>query len=205
MCRFCRETALLVTFDVTSLYTNIPLAEARIAAAQALRKSLIPGEMPTISSLLQLLDLVFTKNIFTFSTGKKLEYYLQTNGVSMGSRCAPSIACTFMAYFEHEYIQTYHTQPLLWKRFIDDCFAIWTHGIEALDVFTEHLNTSHPNIRFTGTHSTTHVEFLDTTVRITNHKLTPELYIKPTSSLSYLHRDSCHPRHVFESLHSHSP
>ena len=118
----------------------------------------------------------------------------------MGSRCAPSVACTFMAYFEHEYIQTYHTQPLLWKRFIDDCFAIWTHGIEALDAFTEHLNTSHPNIRFTRTHSTTHVEFLDTTVRITNHKLTPELYIKPTSSLSYLHRDSCHPRHVFESL-----
>ena len=44
------------------------------------------------------------------------------------------------------------------------------------------------------------VNFLDTTAILENDHIETELYIKPTSSLSYLHRSSCHPLHVFKSL-----
>ena len=44
------------------------------------------------------------------------------------------------------------------------------------------------------------MDFLDTTVKLVDGCLQIDLFIKPTSSLSYLHRDSCHPIIVFQSL-----
>ena len=105
--------ALLATLDVSSLYTNIPLSEAKTAIEKVLTESRPTDEMPRVSSLMSFLDLVFSRNIFTFSNGKTLEYYLQTNGVSMGSKCAPSVACLYMADFEERYVYPYATQPLL--------------------------------------------------------------------------------------------
>ena len=145
------EQALLATLDVSSLYTNIPLSEAKTAIEKVLKESRPTDEMPRVSSLMSFLDLFFSRNIFTFSNGKTLEYYPQTNGVSMGSKCAPSIACLYMADFEEKYVYPYATQPLLWKRYIDDIFIIWTHGDTALDVFVSYLNKCHPSIKFTVT------------------------------------------------------
>ena len=58
----------------------------------------------------------------------------------MGSKCAPSVACLYMADFEERYVYPYATQPLLWKRYIDDIFIIWTHGDTALNAFVSYLN-----------------------------------------------------------------
>ena len=145
-------------------------------------------------------DLFFSRNIFTFSNGKTLEYYLQTNGVSMGSKCAPAVACLYMADFEERCVYPYATQPLLWKRYIDDIFIIWTHGDTTLDAFVSYLNNCHPSIKFTVTKSTLQVDFLDLIVKKTKDGISTELFIKPTSSLAYLHRTSCRRRHVFTSL-----
>ena len=70
----------------------------------------------------------------------------------------------------------------------------------ALDAFVAYLNNCHSSIKFTVTKSTTSVDFLDLTVKKTTNGISTELFIKPTSSLAYLHRNSCHPRHVFTSL-----
>jgi len=194
---------LLVTYDVTSLYTNIPLAEAERAVARMLIRSRTNTTSPSNASLLRLLRHIFEGNIFTFSDGEKLHYYLQTNGVSMGSKCAPSVACTYMGEFERNHIHNippHQPQPILWLRYIDDIFSLWTHGSDQLAVFNTWLNSLHPNLKFTCTSSDTSVEFLDTTVRLTDNKLMTDLFIKPTASLSYLHRNSCHPFHIFLSL-----
>lgn len=198
------ENTILVTLDVTSLYTNIPLPEAERAVARALTRARPGASKPSNTSLLRLLRLVFESNIFTFSDGKKRHYYLQTNGVSMGSKCAPSVACTFMGEFERLHVSNLpdnSPKPLLWLRYIDDIFCIWTHGEPTLLAFTDWLNSLHPRIKFTCTKSSTSVDFLDTKVFFDNdHKLSTDLFIKPTSSLSYLHRTSHHPCHIFTSL-----
>ena len=62
--------------------------------------------------------LVLTCNNFTF-LGK---HYLQVGGTAMGTKVAPSYAINFMNSFEKEHVYTYHQQPLVWKRFIDDIF-----------------------------------------------------------------------------------
>ena len=197
------QGTLLVTYDVTSLYTNIPPAEAERAVARMLIQARPHARSPSNQLLLKLLRHVFQGNIFSFCDGNKLHYYLQVNGVSMGSKCAPSVACTFMGDFERIHIHSLPSdqpRPLIWLRFIDDIFAIWTHGPEALQDFTIWLNARHTNIKFTCSHSETSVTFLDTTVLLKDDHLETELFIKPTSSLSYLHRNSSHPPHVFTSL-----
>ena len=158
---------------------------------------------PCNQSLLRLLCHVFQGNIFSFSDGVKLHLYLQVNGISMGSKCAPSVACTFMGDFERIHIYSLppvEPKPLIWLRFIDDIFAIWTDSTETLTDFTTWLNSRHPNIKFNCSHSETSVSFLDTTVLFKDGQLETELFIKPTFSVSYLHRLSSHPPHVFQSL-----
>jgi len=115
----------------------------------------------------------------------------------MGTRVAPNYAINFMNYFEETYVYTYHTKPLVWKRYIDDIFMIWTHGEEKLDHFVSYLNNCHPTIKFTCEKSYTHVPFLDTLVKKDQEgNLETTLYCKPTDSHSYLHFDSCHPKHT---------
>ena len=53
----------------------------------------------------------------------------------MGTRMAPSYASLFMGKFEHEFLRTQIALPLVWWRFIDDVFAIWTHGEQQLQTF----------------------------------------------------------------------
>ena len=193
---------LLATFDVTSLHTNVPLEEARRAVGRSLLRSRHSGDVPHTESLLHLLKLVFTKNIFSFSNGENLSFYLQTNGVSIGSKCAPAVACIFMAQFEETFDYSLQTskRPVIWLRYIDDIFCLWPHGPEKLASFTEYLNSCHPKIKFTCKSSPHCIDFLDVRVHLTEGRLTTELFTKPTSSLAYLFRSSYHPRRVFDAL-----
>ena len=194
------QDIILVTLDVTSLYTNVPLLQAKQAVGRVLTRTRPWATEPSNQSLIRLLDFVFTKNVFTFSDGNKLHYYVQTSGVSMGSKCAPSVACTYMGEFERQHVYTYHLQPFLWLRYVDDVFCLWNHGDAALQLFVDYLNSREGRIKFTCHSSTTSVEFLDTTVHIKDGVLNTELFIKPTNSLSYLERTSFHPKHTFISL-----
>ena len=181
---------------MTSLYTNIPINEAKIAAAKA------PSNTPTNQQLLLLLDLILKLNIFTFSTGTEILYYLQTIGIAMGTKAAVAIANIFMHFFEDKYIFQNQNllKPLLYKRFIDDIFMIWTHTRRELDNFIQYLNQVHPTIKFTANVSNTSIDFLDTTVHLFERKLRTELYTKPTNAQAYLLRTSYHPKHIFNSL-----
>jgi len=119
----------------------------------------------------------------------------------MGTKVAPSFANLFMADFEDKWVYSYPSKPSLWLRYIDDIFIVWEHGIEELNTFLEHLNTCHPSIKFTNEHSTDKINFLDTTVNVSQDgTLYTSLYCKPTDSHNYLMYDSAHPAHCKDSL-----
>ena len=42
----------------------------------------------------------------------------------MGTRAAPNYAVIFMNDFEEQHVYSYHLQPLVWKRYIDDIIMI---------------------------------------------------------------------------------
>lgn len=183
---------LLVTMDVTSLYTNIPNTEGITAVSDILTRDRTGALYPTNQSLIRLLKLVLEKNNFEFNGS----HYIQVGGTAMGTRVAPSLANLFMADFENRYIYTYHLQPTLYKRYIDDCIMIWQHGRTELDRFLDHLNACHDSIKFTAEISDKEVPFLDTKLILTDDNLTTDLYTKPTDAHIYLHYTSAHPQHM---------
>lgn len=61
--------------------------------------------------------------------------------------------------------------------------------------FIERINSSHPTIKFTTEISDQSVNFLDTTVVLSEGCIHTTLYTKPTDKHNYLHYSSAHPHH----------
>lgn len=185
---------LLVSMDVTSLYTNIPHDDG-IAACREIWDRRSVQEPPT-ECLVEMLTLVLKHNNFTFNG----EHYLQVNGTAMGTKMAPSYANIFMGKLEKQILETAEKQPLSWFRFIDDVDMKWTETEEQLDKFMQHANSAHPSIKFTHEISRTKITFLDTTTIIKDGIMSTDIYSKPTDKHQYLSPSSCHPSHCYKSI-----
>lgn len=185
---------LMVTIDVTSLYTNIPHAEGLKALETYLQKR-APPHTPSTPFLVKLAEMVLTKNCFVFED----EYYLQVQGTAMGTRMAPSYANIFMAALEEHFLSTQSKKPLLWKRYIDDIFLLWEHGEESLNSFLTALNSTY-SVKFTHSYSPSTISYLDLNIEILNNSFHSSIHIKPTNKLQYLQFNSCHPYHVKRSI-----
>ncbi|XP_071504653.1 uncharacterized protein [Diadema antillarum] len=190
------ETAIIGTFDVSSLYTNIPHDEGILASCEALTYSGHSNPPPPISHIKSLMSHVLTKNNFTFMD----KHYLQVSGTAMGTRMAPSFACLLMTKLEQQMLDSAPCRPWIWWRYIDDIFFIWTREEESLHTFIDHINSFHRTIKFTSDFSQEETNFLDVTVRKESNHVTTTLYTKPTDTHQYLHSASCHPRHCKTSI-----
>jgi hypothetical protein len=51
-----------------------------------------------------------------------------------------------------------------WKRYLDDCFIIWSNSDECLTTFHNILDNLDPDIKFTIEKSSTSIPFLDVLV-----------------------------------------
>ena len=115
----------------------------------------------------------------------------------MGSLMATTYANIFMPMLEQKLLKEAPEGliPIEWIRFINDIFAIWTHGLDKLQTFLSYINRSHPTIKFEYTFSTQSVNFLDTTIYTNSTgKLKSDLYIKPTDRTLLLHQTSFYPQ-----------
>ena len=121
----------------------------------------------------------------------------------MGTKMAPSYANLFMGFVEKDLLDRCEKKPLVWFRYIDDIFFIWTHGKEELDKFFEFCNNNRHGMQFEITPesvSTESVPFLDIRIILKNNKLHTDLYVKPTDKFQYLNFTSSHPYHQKASL-----
>jgi hypothetical protein len=194
------DNSILVTMDVTSLYTVIDHDEGIQSIREAVDKH---GSRDNIPShiICRFLEFILKYNVFKFMD----QLYIQTKGTAMGTPVAPQYANIFLDNIEkrflNEFYESHGTKPLVWWRYLDDIFMIWTEGedqlskfIEALQNFTKTKNMS-TSLQFEVNMSREEVTFLDTTIRLNNGCLTSDLYSKPTDSHFFLRRDSCHPNH----------
>jgi len=122
---------LMVSFDVVSLFTKVPVEESLTLVSQHFNKD-----------ILALYKHVLTSTYFCVDG----QFYEQTDGVAMGS---PVIANFYMEDFEMKAIKQSTHKPACWYRYVDDNFVIWPHGKEKLTDFLNHLNGIHNNIQFT--------------------------------------------------------
>ena len=182
------EEDLLVTVDVSSLYTNIRHQDGITALKHWLIENGTLTEKAEFIGVLA--KLVLTSNYFTFN-GK---IYLQKQGTAMGTQMAPNYAIIFMHAVEEETLNNTKLKPRIWQRFIDDVFIVWTHGKEKLEEFLNYINQVHETIKFTAECSTQEVPFLDILVYKLNNRLATKVYHKKTDDKMYLHYSSTHPR-----------
>ena len=118
----------------------------------------------------------------------------------MGTKMAPSYANIFMGQFEKKMLASFPHKPLVYFRYIDDIFMIWTEGEDTLNQFFNHCNSLNPSIQFEQTVSNTNIPFLDVNIIFENSRLTTDLYSKPTDKHQYLYYSCCHPKHTKTSL-----
>ena len=188
------DNCILTSIDVSSLYTNIPHDEGKRFAMEALANSdPTPGQPPP-EVIGELIDLVLKNNIFEFD-GK---HYLQIQGTAMGTKMAPAYANLFMGKIEDQLRSIGGDNILLWKRFIDDIFLVWTGTEDELRMFLSDINKVHRTIQFTWEISHSEITFLDTTLYkgprfMREGTLDIRTHIKPTNKQLYVHASSYHP------------
>ncbi|XP_063622430.1 uncharacterized protein LOC134794549 [Cydia splendana] len=104
---------VMVSFDVESLFTNVPVKEC----LEVVRRKL--SDEGISESVMVLLRNCLEGSYFLYC-GK---HYLQIDGVAMGSPVAPVLANIWMEHIE----ASINLQPWavkLWKRYVDDVFCI---------------------------------------------------------------------------------
>ena len=99
----------LISFDVSALFTSIPINEAIQVVRECLRKDLTWRQRTSLQAedVLQLLDLCLNTTYFLYQG----EFYQQKQGAAMGSPISPIIANLFMEDFERKAINTAKNRP----------------------------------------------------------------------------------------------
>jgi hypothetical protein len=163
-----RDKCVLLCADIESLYPNIPLDKGLEFFKQSIEFN--NKHMPTEERLSQhdidlICDLtkwVLHNNYFTF--GENM--YHQVNGTAMGTPCAVVFACLFIDALERSILSKFNLPTILFRRYIDDIFAIFKDRSLA-ESFIEHFNNVFATIRCAASSTTIEADngvFLDVNV-----------------------------------------
>lgn len=184
-------SSFLVTFDIKSLYTNIPTDNGVAAVSEAFKK--YPDPKRPDLTILTMLRLILTHNTFLF----KGELFLQRQGTAMGCPFGPSYANIFLAQWEDK---LFPCRPQLWLRFIDDIFFVWNRNLAELFNFRDFVNSIAPTIQVEMVFDGSCIHFLDLILSNVNGHFSYTVGFKPTDTHAILPANSFHPRHVFSAI-----
>jgi hypothetical protein len=183
------EDETMVSFDVVSLFTAIPVDKACSYIRNKLENddTLSDRTQLDIDDILRLLEFVLSNSFFVYND----KTYKQIHGCAMGSPVSAIVANLCMEVIEEQAIQSATTRPKTWKRFVDDSFAIINKN--AITNFHDTLNSVDPHIKFTIEHEKDgQIAFLDTLVSRRNNSISIDVYRKPTHTDRYLDYASHH-------------
>ena len=180
---------ILVSYDVTALFTNVPLSETiDILVDKAFTNDWFNQTYDLNlekEELTQLLEVATTNQLFQFDG----QLYEQTDGVAMGSPLGPLMANVFMCHLEDKLARD-GMVPSLYKRYVDDTLARMPNTDAAAD-FLATLNGLYPSLKFTmELPSENMIPFIGIQIIKNGTELETRVYRKPTNTGLLLHFQS---------------
>ncbi|KAL5260760.1 hypothetical protein ACHWQZ_G010797 [Mnemiopsis leidyi] len=156
----------MVSFDVQSLFTNVPLDETiKICLDRLYRSSnpdIVPPTLPE-NVIKGMIEICLKDNTFVFNQ----KVYYQVDGVAMGNPLGPLFANIFMAHLEETYIHGSQYSPDYYWRYVDDTFCLFSNREDVVK-FHEFLDSFHPSAKFDREEeSDEKLSFLDTVIKRT--------------------------------------
>ena len=186
--RLCIDHSF-VSLDFESLYTSIPLLDLYSTIRNCTTSNLLNYRFK--ESTISILKFIFSHNYFEFAE----KYYLQTDGIAMGTNVAPILANLYLAIKFDSIFQNLD-RTKYFRRFIDDCFFLYNGTQE--DFENNELlalrEQAHP-INITYEFNNTSVNFLDLTVYNNNDTIAFKVFQKPLNQYHYIPHFSNHPGH----------
>ena len=187
-----KEGEIQVSFDIVSLFTNVPTNEAIAIVKKRLEQDTKLPERTNLSvdAVIELLDLCSNTTYFQFND----IFLKQTKGRAMGSALSPILSDIYMEEFENDVINTAKTKPTIWYRYVDDTYVIWPENEQKVEDFLDFINSKCPSIKFTmEKEKNGSLPFLDVKITRKEKNLHTSVYRKNTDSGRYLHFTSNHP------------
>ena len=173
----------MVSFDVVSLFTNIPLLETiEIIVKRAFKdNSTFHGFKK--KDFVKLLKIATQQSHF-HHLGLHFD---QIDGVAMGSPLAPTFANFFMDEFETIHMEEFTNLGVkIWHRYVDDTFVLMEKYCDTEKLLTI-MNSKHKNIKFTIENEVNKkIPFLDVLIRRQTEGFHTSVYHKPTFTGVYL-------------------
>ena len=188
------ENWLLVTGDVSALYTNMH-HDRTIGGVKKIFE-LNPDPSRPDGYIIRLLDLILKNNDFTFNN----ETFLQILGTAMGKVFSPSLANIYLLEFDDRAMNGYPIKPLIFLRYLDDIFMIWPGSITQLKEYELFLNNLIPDIKINFEVSNNQISFLDVLIYVEGGRLQTRTFFKQTDTHQLLHTDSFHPKHTTKGI-----
>ena len=172
-----------ISFDVKSLFTNVPLDVTLDFLKRKLPSLKIDFDVP-VECLIELIELCLKNPCFQFED----EFFEQSFGTGMGNPLSCVLANLFLEHVESELLPLYKgVSPIFWKRYVDDCLSLVSEDFD-LDDFLNFINSFYPSLKFTYEWSKNgKIPFLDILIQNCNTHLKFDIFRKETHSESYLH------------------
>ena len=166
---------ILISYDVVSLYTNVPVEQAINETADLLYDGRWDDPPIDKNTFIELTRLCSTNVLMATTDG----YYRQKEGLGMGLPSAPGLANVWMSKYDTIITQD---KPKLYKRYVDDILTTILRN--KIDEKLKQINELHDNLTFTyeTEDSSGKLSFLDALLQHKEHKVSSTWYTKPTDN-----------------------
>ena len=178
---------IMVSFEVTSLYTTIPI-DYIIIIEDLLQHDNKIADQTSLSpnQILDVLNSLLRTTYFKFND----QFYQQTDRAAMGDPTSAIVSEIYMQVLEITVITIADHPPKIWERHVDDVFSVIQRTY--LQELLHHINSLHPQTQLTKEEEQDPIPpFLYTLVQRSPDKtISEKVYGKPTHTNQYLNNTS---------------
>ena len=182
------SSLFMATFDVHSLFSNIPLEETIDICVNTLFHRKKKAKDLLKRHCKELLTLATKSSCFLFNQ----QYYRQLDGVAMGSPLGPTFANLFLCHHETTWLNDcpHQFKPVYYWRYVDDLVMLFKNKDHVLKFF-RYLNSKHKNIQFSFEEEVDgKLSYLDVEISRKEGKFSTSIFRKKTFSGVYSNYES---------------